>query len=343
MSPDEPIPGWNALQAAITTARTELIAAALDEESATDADAYLMRVVSANLADGFLNHLLAADGFMKVLPTRGGPNPDYLISHAAIDPSRRYRLEGWLHDSERVGIGLYSFTAEGVALLTDYAAFTRRNVDSEGYFALELAADATGTGTLQLTPGCRALIMRTLHRAVHGHPARLSLNGGPQSSRCTPAHGTTERTLMHVATMTLRSIRQFIRWSQLNSATPNRFTPPPPHMADEVQGDPDTHYSLGRYDLRDNEWLEVEIPQGARSYWSLHAYNHWCEYLPGATAHDLNTTADGDGLVRVHIGPTLPADVSNRIDTLGRRRGVLIFRTLGATEQSLPRTAVRSR
>ena len=343
MSQGEPIPGWNALQGAIATARAELLAAALDDESAADADAYLMRIVSANLTDGFLNHLLASDGFMRVLPTRGGPNPDYLMSHAAIDPARRYRLEGSLHDSERVGIGLCSFTAEGIALLAGYAAFTRQNVAADGHFVLDLAADATGAGTLQLTPSCRALIVRTLHRAPRGRPARLALSGGPQTSQLTPAHGTTERTLAHIATMTLRSIRQFIRWSQLNTTTPNRFTAPPPHMADEVQGDPDTHYSLGRYELREHEWLEVEIPRGAQWYWSLHAYNHWCEHLPGASAHDSNTTADATGRIRVRIGPALAADVPNRIDTLGRRRGVLIFRTLGATEQQLPQATVRSR
>jgi hypothetical protein len=31
----------------------------------------------------------------------------------------------------------------------------------------------------------------------------------------------------------------------------------------------------------------------------------------------------------------------NRIDTLGRRRGVLIFRTLGASEQRLPSAVLK--
>jgi hypothetical protein len=342
VSPTDGLPGWNALQEAIAVARSELAAAAVDAESAVDADAYLLRVVTANLADGFLSHLLASDGLMRVLPTKGGSNPDYLMSHTVVDATRRYRLEGNLQDSERVGIGLYSFAANGAALLAGYAAFSRQNVSADGAFSLELSSDAAGAGTLQLTPQSRVLLIRTLHRSPHGNPARLSISGSPMSPALQPAHGSVERALTHVAQMTLRAVRQFIRWSQLNASTPNIFTAPPTDMADEIQGDPDTHYSLARYELAEGEWLEVELPQVACDYWSLHAYNHWCEYLPRASVHDLSASTDARGRVRVRVGPSLSSTLINRIDTLGRRRGVLIFRTLGASGQRLPSAVLKS-
>jgi hypothetical protein len=73
----------------------------------------------------------------------------------------------------------------------------------------------------------------------------------------------------------------------------------------------------------------------------LHAYNHWCESLPGADAHDLNATPDADGRIRVRIGPAVPATLNNRVDTLGRRRGALIFRAIGAATRQLPQVIVQ--
>jgi hypothetical protein len=78
----------------------------------------------------------------RALPTKGGPNPDYPMWHAGIDPKQRYRLEGRLNDSERVGIGVYSFSTSGAALLVDYVAFDRAAADAEGCFSVtEVSGD----------------------------------------------------------------------------------------------------------------------------------------------------------------------------------------------------------
>jgi hypothetical protein len=87
--------------------------------------------------------------------------------------------------------------------------------------------------------------------------------------------------------------------------------------------------------------LEVLIPAGLSGYWSLHAYNHWCESLPGAGVHDLSAVPDTDGCLRVRIGPTLAPGFANCIDTLGRRRGLLIFRAIGTGTTQIPQAQVR--
>ena len=194
--------------------------------------------------------------------------------------------------------------------------------------------------TLTMTPASRVLLIRTLHRS-RGRPCSLTLTGGAPSRGLVPAMGNTEHALAQAGHATLRGVRQFLEWSRQTSANPNRFTAPPPSIAAEVQGDPDTSYSLGYYDLRDGEWLEASMPAALTGYWSLHAYNHWCESLPGAGVHDLNAIADADGSIRARIGPTLAPNLVNRVDTLGRRRGVLIFRTIGATEVQIPQLQCR--
>ncbi len=330
------------LASAVAAARSELLAAAPDSASAAEAETYLMRVMTGCLNDAFLSHLLTTSGLTRALPTKGAPNPDYLVYHAGIDATRCYQLTGSLNESERVGVGLYSFTAAGMAVLAGYASFDRTSVGADGHFALKLAADAVGSGKLPITPACRVVIVRILHRDPQGSPCALTLTGGVQRNLAN-ATGAVESALSQAGQATLRGVKQFIEWSRQTSANPNRFILPPPGMAAEVQGDPDTVYGLGYYHLAAGEWLEASIPPQLTGYWSLHAYNHWCESLPGTGIHDRNATRDPDGRIRVHIGPTLPQAISNRIDTMARQRGVLIFRAIGAPDMQLPRVHVRQR
>lgn len=332
--------GWDGFNAALAEARAELAAAAPDAATAADAEAYLMRVAASTLADGFLKEHLTEGGLSRALPTRGGPNPDYRMWGGGLDPRRRYRLEGRLNASERVGVGLYALDPAGGTLLTGYAAFDRNSVDADGAFSLALAADAAGPGALAITPDTRVLVIRILHRS-EGAPASVKLDGGAPAAPFTPAMGGSEAALAIAGRSLLAGVRQFLEWTALISASPNTFTTPPPRIADVVRGDPDTGYYFGYYDLGPDEWLEATIPAGLPGYWSLHAYNHWCESLPGAGVHDLSAQPDADGRIRVRIGPAASEALANRVDTLGRRRGVLIFRTLGETEAQVPEAALR--
>jgi hypothetical protein len=345
--------GWDALSAAIATARGELSAAAPDAATAAESESYLMRVMAGCLDDAFLSHLRTENGLTRALPTKGGPNPDYLMWHAGIDPMQCYRLEGRLNDSERAGVGVYSFSSSGAALLVDYVAFDRATTDVDGCFSVTLGTDAdTGVGALRLTAACRVVLVRVLHRVSHGQVCTLTFERedraqaqGASQARSHPAGAqlapSIEHALVRAGQATLRAVRQFLEWSRHTSTTPNSFTTPPPDLAAEVSGDPDTTYGLGYYQLHGNEWLEVLIPAGLSSYWSLHTYNHWCESLPGAGVHDLNAVSDSDGQVRVRIGTAVPPCLANRVDTLGRERGVLIFRAIKAGATPLPEAQLR--
>jgi hypothetical protein len=334
--------GWEAVNAAVAKAQADVAAAAPDAAVAAEGEAYVMRVLASCLNDAFLGHVLTEGGLTRVLPTRGGPNPDYRMAHALVDPARRYRLEGWLNSSERVGVGLYSFGAGGSAEISAYAAFDRTTVNTDGHFTLDLATDAQGPGTLPILPGARALMIRTLHRDPTGIPARLVLEGAPPARDMTLAQGSTEAALHQVARGLAGSIRQFLEWSAVTSAARNRFHEKTPQMEQGVQGDPDTIYYLGSFDLAEGEWLEVIMPARIPGYWSLHAYNHWCESLPGASAGNHAYVGDADGRIRIAIGSDEWGDVANKIDTLGRRRGALICRIIGASHVAVPETIVHA-
>jgi Protein of unknown function (DUF1254) len=332
--------GWETVRDALAAAQVEIATAAPDLATAAEGEAYIARVLTACLNDAFLGHLMTDGGLIRALPTRGGPNPDYLISHAPMDAARRYCLRGRMNDSERVGVGLYSVGPSGSAVISRYAAVDRATAGPNGSFEFEIAAEPSRPGALAILPDARILIVRILHRDTKGEPARVTLEGGPPVRDLALAKGSADAALAQAAQGATNAVRQFLEWSAVTSVAPNRFLSEPPKLTQGLQGDPDTVYHLGYYQLEDGQWLEVTMPDGLTGYWSVHAYNHWCEALPGAGAHDRNTVRDSAGRIRIAIGPNPPQNAPNRIDTIGRRRGVLICRIIGATNPQVPTTKI---
>lgn len=316
---------WDNLTAAIATCRDLIAAQAPDPETAAEGEAYLARVVAVGLGGAVLGHLFQQDGLSRALPCYGGPNPDYVMRFAPVDSARTYRLEGRLNGSERVGVGLYSYGANGAPLEAGYAAFDRSNTASDGSFAIDL-----GEGSdLPIAPGTRVMLTRTLHRDPDSDPARLRFTGGAGGGGLALAMGSTDAALGFVAQGLLNNVREYLKWTDVARSYRNRLDLAPPEMAETVQGDRDTQYFLGGFDLDQGEWLEVTMPADASGYWSLHAYNYWYEHLQTPGAHDRNTVADPDGHVRIAVGPDVPEHVPNRIDTMGRRKGAFVCRIIG--------------
>jgi hypothetical protein len=262
------------------------------------------------------------------LPTRGGPNPDYLMYNAAIDAARSYRLEGQLNDSERVGVGLYAPITGGGIQEMGHAVFDASGTDADGRFALDMAVDARGPGTLPIPPGARILLVRVTHRDPAGEPARLQLTGGAPDGGLIPATGTAEGAIERAAGSLLTGVREYLRWTAAVASRPNALLRPPLELATAVNAEPATQYFLGYFDLAEDQWLEVTMPPAIPGYWSLHAYNHWFEHLRTVGLHDRNAVAEEDGRVRARIGPAVPPHLPNRIETKGRRRGALIGRVM---------------
>lgn len=326
-------PGWEAVTAAVEAARAQLLQLAPEPALAAEGEAYLARVLAAGLNTAFLGHWLAADGLYRAVPVGGGPNPDYILLHSPVQPTRQLRLEGRLNGSERVGVGLYAQTAAGALKLLGYRAFDAASAGPDGAFSLDLVpADQAEQGdtALTLAPEVQVLLVRVLHRDPQAEPARVRLSGGVRAAGPALATGSAEGALTFAARSLGRTVQQYLRWSELIAAAPNTIAPPPVELAEAVNAEPETTYFLGSFELAEGEWLEVTMPALASGYWSLHAYNYWFEHLQTPGVHDRNAVADADGRIRIAIGPQLPDSAANRIDTVGRRRGTLICRVIGA-------------
>lgn len=99
--------GWLAFNEAVAEAQALVAAEAPNADLAAEGRAYVARVAAARLAGATIGHLFRQNGLSRTLPVFGGPNPDYIMRSARVDPALSYRLEGKLNASERVGVGLY--------------------------------------------------------------------------------------------------------------------------------------------------------------------------------------------------------------------------------------------
>lgn len=321
--------GWDELAEAVAAARALITDAAMDAATAAEGEAYVTRVMAAGLGGAVLGHLFRQDGLSRALPCYGGPNPDYIMRFAPVDPAGRYRLEGRLNGSERVGLGLYSYGPNGAPLLAGYAAFDRSNCGEDGTFSLEFGDGAQANGSLPIRPGTRVMLARVLHRDATAEPATLRFSGGQPEPGLALTMGSNDAALTFAARSLGNNIREYLKWTQAARNLPNQLAPAPPELTATVQGDADTRYFLGGFDLAPDEWLEVRMPAGQSGYWSLHAYNVWYEHLQVPGVHDRNAHADPDGHVRIAVGPVLPEEFANRIDTLGRSKGAFVCRIIG--------------
>jgi hypothetical protein len=319
---------WDALNTAIAEARALVAAEAPDAATAAEGEAYVSRVVTATLATAFMGHRLTQNGLAMPLPVYGGPNPDYIMRHAAIDPAGSYRLEGRLNGSERIGVGLYTITRNGAPLIAGYTVIDRAACAPDGAFALTMEAGVSGPGTLAIPPDARIMMVRVLHRD-ESPPAHLAFTGGPPPRGPTLVTGDNDGALGFAANSLRANIAEYMKWVAAARDLPNRLAPAPEELAETVVGDADTQYFLGGFDLGEGEWLEIVLPAGLSGYWSLHAYNYWYEHLVTPGVHDRNAIASADGTISVAVGPDLPAGSANRIDTLGRRRGAFVCRIVG--------------
>jgi len=317
----------------------ELRASAPGDQVACEADAYILRVYAASLNDAVLAHHFTQDGLSRAIPVRGCPNPDYILRHASLNGSGSYRLSVTLNESERVGVGLYRRTAQGSLESTDYRVIDADNVDFARKFVLSIVQSAESSHSMSLSADTTILLIRILHR-TEGPPAQTRLEGDIARQDLALAGGTPEAALSQAIEATQRSVRQFLSWSAQASNFPNQFRMGVQGLSQTLQGDPDTSYALGYFDLIENQVLRVAMPADLRGYWSLHAYNHWCESIPGASVHDKSASGDNHTGIVAFIGPTGSPEMGNFLDTRGRAKGILICRFIGSAPEHAPQCDV---
>jgi len=333
---------WAGLQSAMREAEALVSEAAPDAETRAEGLGYLARLVASTLESTFSPHERTTGGLYFGWMKLGGYNPDYLMGRAQIDPKGRYRLTGRLNDAVRLGIGFYSPTPRGQDL-DAYTSNDHLDLDAEGRFALEIGPDLSGPNTLAQGPASSVLTTRELVLKPGGRRpemtfTRLDVETPPLSAQPLTPDAADAR-LKAAAAGLLVTVRRFLTWSRVISSRPNEVTVLAEELDQAVRGDPDTRYYSGYFDLEPDQALVIELPQVECPYRAIQAVTHWLEPIPRANFNHTNWRADPDGVVRVVVARRDPGR-ANWLDVGGRRRGALLYRTVGLDREVIPQARV---
>lgn len=321
-------------RAAFAEAEALIEAAAPDEATRAEGQAYIARLFAMALDRAFRPQGNVIGGLYYAPNPIGGANSDYRMGQAIIDPKGRYRLSGEIHGAARISFGLYTPGPDLALQIDSYATLDDAEV-TDGRFTIMIDPVA---GPLRAKPSSMLLMSRALHVRSTDHQAQVKLTRLDPIDTAPVAPIVADAVVMGYARATgqaMAILRQFLRWSRIISAAPNVITQLAPELDNVVQGDPNTYYFSGCFDLGVGEALEVHLPQIACDYWAIEALNHWLE--PIAIRHFNNATAhaDEDGSIRIVIGPDQRPE-GNWIDTGGRSKGLFLYRVVGAAARILP-------
>lgn len=281
------------------------------------------------------------------LPKLGGDNPDYLYSRAALSGGFEYRLRGNRGEASFLGFGSYVGdvgTDQGLRG-SGYLAGADLETDAEGNFEIRISCHEQPGNWLPMLPETsqlmirQAVVDRRSQRPAHFEIERL---GGESAPRPLDAE-TYTRQLERAGSYVEGAIAQFLAWSQNFAKSPNQVLPLDSALLGNAQGDPNTHYYGGYYEIRKDEALLIDLQPPACEYWNLQLCNHWLESLDyehhGVHVNHHSAVSDETDRVRVVVAHTKPA-LPNWLDTAGHRRGGMFLRWVGTPDPYDPQCRV---
>lgn len=280
-------------------------------------------------------------------PKIGLDNPDYVYARARISPAYEYRLSSRIGDAHLISFGAFSGgigTPKG--LIRDaYVTTDDLEIAPDGSFEIALSAAKKPGNWLGMGPDTNSLqIRQTLLERPRERPSPIELvrtDGGAPPPPLDPA--AFSRTLDRVGGTVAGTVSVFLGWTESFRSHLHRIRPIDPKLLAFAQGDPNTSYNYGYWELEEDQAFVVQFTPPDCEYWNLQIGNHWLESLDfrhHRTHVNQRTVAqEGDGSVRIVVAHRDPG-VPNWLDTAGHARGALALRFVGAREVPEPRTSV---
>ena len=273
--------------------------------------------------------------------TWGMECPDCLYTRATLHGDESYRLFGNRGTARYVGLQ----TMNGIAS-TANALVDELDTDGDGNFEVVLSGREHDGNWMRIEGAHPTLTVRHFFYDWDTEvPSSLRIERiGDRAQRKVPTIDPD-----HVVSRQLAALGDFVHdnlefFLQFGAAAPpNGFLPPIDRTA--MGAAAENKPVIGRWELRPNEALilEVEPPQGV--YWSYSLGNPWWETIHyGRHQSSLNAhqaVVDSDGLVRVVLCGRDPG-VANWLDTAGFSNGAMILRCVRTTTAPTPSARVVS-
>ena len=329
---------WDEFCAALRDAGRQVLDSAPDDDfDRAEGLRYVTRLASnflrANLEESDPSRAILSESGAKI----GLDNPDYVYGGARLSPRYGYRLRGRLNDAHSIRMGAFSGglgTPEGL-VRDSYLTTEDLSPDANGRFEVAISTEPQPSPWLAMKEGTNSLNVRqTMLDRPNQTPAELTLERTDAGSPPQPVDPERFAGALGRAGFTVAAVvGQFLGWTASFAAHPHQVLPIDPQLLAFAQGDPDTSYNYGYYDLGPDEAWIIEFEPPECEYWNIQLGNHWLESLDFEhyqTSLNHHTAAvEDDGTVRVVVARRDPGH-PNWLDTAGHARGGLALRWVGA-------------
>lgn len=276
--------------------------------------------------------------------TWGMECPDCLYTRAVLRGGQSYRLFGNRGTARYVGLQ----TMNGI-VATANELVDELEVDADGSFEVVLSPDERQGNWMRVEGDHPTLTVRHFFYDWDAEVAsslRIERLGGAHE---TGAHQTTGRSvdpdvavsrqLVALGDFVQDNLEFFLQFGA--AAPPNGFLPPIART--DIGGAAENRPVIGRWELRPDQALVVEVEPPEGVYWSFSIGNPWWETIhygrhqSSLNAHQAST--DSDGRVRVVLCARDPG-VANWLDTAGYSNGPIILRCVRTKTAPIPSTRV---
>ena len=297
---------------------------------------YLARLVNYSLGKFIETPNLAKPIIDYNSPKIGGDNPDFLYGQCAISGKLDYRISGVKNDAFNINFGSYfgGLGSDTGLQCSGNLQLKELNVSNDGKFEIFVSQNKfEGNWLTSINETNSILIRQTLLNREKDIPAEIEINIIDESQiheDILPLDSERLTNALNLSGLFVGGVvQQFLAWTNNFMSTPNEINPTDPNLLKFANGDPDTFYHNGYFDLQPGEGLLVELEPPACEYWNIQVANHWLEsldFLNFRTHYNhANAEVDLDGKYRFIISPTNPK-ISNWIDTVGHNCGCIALR-----------------
>jgi hypothetical protein len=286
------------------------------------------------------------DPILSVAPTStddivtwGMECPDCIYTRAVLRGGDSYRLWGNRGTARYVGLQ----TMNGIAA-TANELVDELEVDADGNFEVVLSADERAGNWMRIEGEHPTLTVRHFFYDWDTEVAsslsieRLGGAAEPVSGSVDPGVAV-PRQLVALGDFVHDNLAFFLQFGA--AAPPNGFLPPIDRT--DMGAAAENRPVIGRWELRPDEALLVEVEPPEGIYWSFSVGNPWWETIHyGRHQSSLNArqaAVDSDGRVRVVLCDRDPG-VANWLDTAGHSNGPIILRCVRTKSAPTPTTRV---
>jgi hypothetical protein len=276
---------------------------------------------------------------MDDIVTWGMECPDCVYMSASLHAGETYRLVGSRGTARYVGLQ----TMDGIAATTNYLV-DDLEVGADGNFEAILSADEHDGNWLRLAGDHPTLTVRNFFYDWDTEvPASLQIErvGDKIASqhRSVDLDVSVSRQFYALGEFVYDNLKFFLDFGAMPPA--NGFVPPMDMT--EMGAAAENRPVIGRFELKPDEALILELEPPTGVYWSISLGNPWLETIHyGRHQSSLNghqAAIDSDGILRVVISSRDPG-VANWLDSAGHSNGAMLLRCVRTETAPVPSSRV---